>query len=145
MRQHTGNEEWREGERGGSYEVGGHCRWCAAAPVCPALRAVARDAAAAAIAPPQLVASGEFGQEHLDQLLELAPALEHLVRQARVAAKRYLLAGGRLERQKLVRKRGGGVTVAERSDPRPEIDVPAVLESARQSMEANRLQTALRK
>ena len=112
---------------------------------CPALAAAAGDAAAAAIAPPQLVASGEFSQEHLDQLLELAPALEHLVRQARVAAKRYLLSGGRLEHQKLVQKRGGGVTVVDRADPRAEIDVPAVLESARQSMEANRLQSAMPK
>jgi hypothetical protein len=87
-----------------TYEVGGHCRWCPAAPFCPALRAVAVDAAAAAIAPPQLVASRDFGQEHLDRMLELAPALEHLVRQARLAAKRYLLSGGRLEHQKLVQK-----------------------------------------
>ena len=78
-------------------------------------------------------------------MLELAPALEHLVRQARVAAKRYLLSGGRLEHQKLVQKRGGGVTVVDRDDPRPEVDVPAVLESARQSMEASRLQLAIQK
>jgi hypothetical protein len=128
-----------------TYAVGPHCRWCAATPFCPALAATARDAAAAAIAPPQLVASGEFSRERLDRMLELAPALEHLVRQARLAAKRYLLAGGRLERQKLVQKRGGGVTVADRDDPRPEIDVPAVLESARQAMRASQVQLAIRK
>jgi len=125
-----------------TYGVGGHCRWCLAAGACPALAATARDAAAAAVAPPQLVASGEFNQDHLDRMLELAPALEHLTRQIPLIAKRYLLSGGRLRNAKLVRKRGGGMTVAGRSDPRPEVDVAAVLEGARQSMVATRLKSA---
>lgn len=128
-----------------TYGVGSHCRWCPAAGVCPALAATAIDAAAAAVAPPQLVANGEFSADHLDRMLELAPALEHLARQVNTAAKRYLLSGGRLRNQKLVKKRGGGVTVADRADPRPEIDVPAVLESAGQSMNAVRLRSAVSK
>jgi hypothetical protein len=124
------------------YGVGGWCRWCAAAGYCPALAATARDAAATAVAPPQLAANGEFGQEHLDRMLELAPALEHLVRQTHAVAKQYLLSGGRLEHQKLVRKRGGGMTVADRSDAREEITIPAVLEGAGQAMHAMRLKVA---
>ena len=58
-----------------TYEVGSHSRWCPAAGTCPALAAVARDAALAAIAPPSVVASGEVGQAHLERMLELAPAL----------------------------------------------------------------------
>jgi Protein of unknown function (DUF2800) len=114
--------------------VGSWCKWCPSSGVCPGLHATAIDAAAAALAPPQVVASGELSAAHLDRMLELAPALERLSRQIPVIARAYLLAGGRLQTRKLVKKRGGGVTVADRSDPRPEIDMPAVLESARQSM-----------
>jgi hypothetical protein len=119
-----------------TYEVGSWCRWCPAVGVCPALHATAIDAAAATLAPPQVVASGELSAEHLDQMLELAPALERLSRRLPVLAREYLLAGGRLQTRKLVKKRGGGVTVVDRSDPRPEIDGPAVLESARQALTA---------
>jgi hypothetical protein len=128
-----------------SYGAGGWCRWCAAAPVCPALAATARDAALAAVAPPPLVAAGAIDQAKLEAALELAPALEHLARQTRTLAKRYLLAGGRLEQLKLVSKRGGGVTVADRADPRPAVDVAAVLESAGQAMTAARIKSATAK
>jgi hypothetical protein len=128
-----------------TYNVGGHCRWCAVAGTCPALAATAKDAAAAAVAPAEPVARGEFGREHLERMLELAPAFEHLARQTRMAAKQYLLNGGKLANLKLVRKRTGGVTVADRPDPRAEIDVAAMFEAASRSMAASAFRSAARK
>ncbi len=113
-----------------TYSVGPHCRWCPAAGVCPALAATARDSVAAKLAAPELVASGEFGRSQLEAALELSGPLDHWVRQTHEVAEAYLLAGGKLKNLKLVAKRTGGLTVVNRSDPRPEIDVSATLKAA---------------
>jgi hypothetical protein len=128
-----------------SYSVGPWCRWCPAAGACPALAATARDSVAAKLAAPELVAAGEFGAARLDAALELAPALEHWIRSIHKVAEAYLLEGGKLRSQKLVRKPRGGLTVAPREDPRAEIDVSATLKAALRSSVADGYRAAAMK
>ena len=85
-----------------TYAVGTQCRWCPCAAHCVALAATARDSVATKLAAPELVAAGEFGAATLDAALELAPALDHWVRQTAKVAEAYLLAGGKLKSRKLV-------------------------------------------
>jgi hypothetical protein len=112
-----------------NYRAGEWCRWCGVAGECPMLAAVARDAAAADISVPELVAAGALGAEQLDEALTMAPALEHRTRQVRLLAQQYLMAGGKLKTHKLVRASRGGLTVVSRGDRREEIDVVGTLEN----------------
>jgi hypothetical protein len=119
-----------------TYADGLWCRWCSAAGVCPRLAAVARDAVAADLAVPELVAAGELGAEQLDAALAMAPALEHRIRQTHAAAKQYLMSGGKLPNFKLIAKRTGSLAVVGRDDPRPEVDVEQTLAAALRSSTA---------
>jgi hypothetical protein len=111
-----------------TYRAGEWCRWCAVAGECPMLAAVARDAAAADLAAPTLVADGSFGAAALDEALEMAPALEHRTRQVRLLARQYLMGGGKLRTHKLVKTTRGNLDVVSREDPREEVDVVGTLE-----------------
>ncbi len=111
-----------------TYRAGEWCRWCAVAGECPMLAAVARDAAAADLSVPVLVADGSFGASALDEALEMAPALEHRTRQVRLLARQYLMGGGKLRTHKLIKNARNNLDVVSREDPREEIDVVGTLE-----------------
>ena len=125
-----------------TYATGEHCRWCGAAAECPALAAVARDAAAADLVLPELVTAGEFGAAQLDEALAMAPAFEHRTRQVRMLAQQYLMGGGKLKTHKLIRNRVGNLTVVGRDDPRDEVDVVGTLENFLRSNAAANFRTA---
>lgn len=89
-----------------TYEAGEWCRWCPAASICPHLAAVARDAALARITPsPEMVASGEFTADQLNEALNLISSVDAWVRAVTRTAEDYLVHGGKLRDWKLVRKK----------------------------------------
>jgi hypothetical protein len=128
-----------------TYVDGAHCRWCPAAAACPWLAGVARDAVAVKFAVPELVASGDFGAQQLNDALKMTPALEHWARSSHSTAREYLMQGGKLPDFKLVAKRSGNLTVVSRDDPRPEIDVAETLKVAlRSNVAADHLAAAMK-
>ena len=89
-----------------TYAAGSWCRWCPAAAICPHLAAVARDAALARITPnPEMVASGEFSADQLNEALNLISSIDAWCRAVTRTAEDYLVHGGKLANWKLVRKR----------------------------------------
>jgi hypothetical protein len=84
------------------YKAGAHCRYCAAAAICPQLAAVAEDAAMAGVlSDPELRISGE----ELDRRLAMVPALELHIARLKALGLAYMEAGGQLTAAKLVAKR----------------------------------------
>jgi hypothetical protein len=67
----------------------------------------------------------------------MAPALEHWIRQIHEVAKEYLVAGGSLPGFKLTKKRDGTLTVTNRDDPRPEVDVGLSRERLRAALRSS--------
>ena len=93
------NREW-------SYKLGEWCRYCPATGICPHLHAMARDPALTMISPsPEAVAQGEITKEMLEDALDRAEILEHFLKQLYHTAEDYMIHGGKLRNQKLVRKR----------------------------------------
>jgi hypothetical protein len=93
------NQEW-------SYKLGPWCRHCTATGICPHLHAMMRDPALTLISPsPEAVAQGEITREMLEDGLDRAPILEHALKQLYATAEDYMIHGGKLRNQKLVRKR----------------------------------------
>ena len=89
-----------------SYQLGEWCRYCPAAGICPHLHAMARDPALTMISPsPEAVAQGEITKEMLEDALDRAEILEHFLKQLYRTAEDYMIHGGKLRNQKLVRKR----------------------------------------
>ena len=151
---------------------------------------MARDPALTLISPsPEAVAQGEITKERLEEMLDKAEPLAHFLKQLYSTAEDYLIHGGKLRNQKLVRKKTnrrwideakaverllalgvdpyvfkvvtpaeaekrlpkgkrkivndelaeqpvGELTIAPKSDPKPEIEVGATLRRAVQSTKA---------
>jgi hypothetical protein len=84
------------------YQTGAHCRFCAAAPVCPKLTAVAQDAIMAGIIEdPEL----QISAADLDERVAMLPALKLYSDRLKALAQAYLERGGSLQSVKLVQKR----------------------------------------
>ena len=67
---------------------------------------MARDPALTMISPsPEAVAQGEITKEMLEDALDRAEILEHFLKQLYHTAEDYMIHGGKLRNQKLVRKR----------------------------------------
>lgn len=89
-----------------SYAHGPWCSWCPAAGACPHLAAVARDSALARATPTiELVASGEFSADLLNEALNLAPRVEQWLKAVNEVARQYLVHGGQLADHVLVERR----------------------------------------
>ena len=89
-----------------SYAHGDWCRWCPAAGSCLHLAAVAKDYALARVTPSaEMVASGEFSADMLNEALNIAPMVEKWLKAVHEVAKEYMIHGGQLPDHVLVERR----------------------------------------
>jgi hypothetical protein len=104
------NDEWWVNEYLDPGENGGHCRWCAAVPFCPAVKAKVQEIAANDFDDDPEDLHVPVEPEEIGQLLPWVPFIDNWLKALEAHGQRYLEAGGDSARigQKLVRKQSSG-------------------------------------